>query len=154
MSISWIQPSYQYIMELSHSYAGTITYYFPFQDVYNSIQIVPLSCLSRIVGTRLSMSLQPVPRNQCTGYRVIKICRSYRPRGLRHDLVSLARTLGSWVRISLKVWMSVLCALNLCLCCSVCRQRPSDGLIPIQAVLQIVYRNKKSKRRQRPNKGL
>jgi hypothetical protein len=30
------------------------------------------------------------------------------PRGLRHELSSLARTLGSWVRIQLKAWMSVL----------------------------------------------
>jgi hypothetical protein len=26
--------------------------------------------------------------------------------------------------------MSVLCAFILCLCCSVCRKRPCDGLIP------------------------
>jgi hypothetical protein len=29
------------------------------------------------------------------------------PRGLRHELSSFARKLGSWVRIPLKVWMSV-----------------------------------------------
>jgi hypothetical protein len=29
------------------------------------------------------------------------------PRGLRHELFLLARTLGSWVRIPLKAWMSV-----------------------------------------------
>jgi hypothetical protein len=29
------------------------------------------------------------------------------PRGLRHELSSLARTLGSWVRIPLEAWMSV-----------------------------------------------
>jgi hypothetical protein len=38
----------------------------------------------------------------------------------RHELSSLARTLGSWVRIPLKVWMSVY-AFNLCLYCPVCR---------------------------------
>jgi hypothetical protein len=38
-----------------------------------------------------------------------------------HELSSLARTLGSWVRIPLKTWMSVMFALILCLCCSVCR---------------------------------
>jgi hypothetical protein len=37
---------------------------------------------------------------------VIK-CRSQWPRGLRHELSSLARTLGSWVRIPLEAWMSV-----------------------------------------------
>jgi hypothetical protein len=29
------------------------------------------------------------------------------PRGLRHKLSSLTRTLGSWVRIPLKAWLSV-----------------------------------------------
>jgi hypothetical protein len=36
--------------------------------------------------------------------------RSQWPRGLRHELSPLARTLGSWVRIPLKTWLSVLCA--------------------------------------------
>jgi hypothetical protein len=36
-----------------------------------------------------------------------KICRSQWPRGLRYELSSLARTLGSWFRIPLKAWMSV-----------------------------------------------
>jgi hypothetical protein len=40
-------------------------------------------------------------------------------RGLRHELSSLAQTLGSWVRIPLKAWMSV-CAFILFLCYSVC----------------------------------
>jgi hypothetical protein len=42
------------------------------------------------------------------------------PRGLRHELTSLARTLGSWGRIPLREWMSV-CAFILYLYCSVCR---------------------------------
>jgi hypothetical protein len=33
--------------------------------------------------------------------------RSQWPRGLRHELSSLARTLGSWVRIPLKRWTFV-----------------------------------------------
>jgi hypothetical protein len=41
------------------------------------------------------------------------------PRGLRHELSSLPQTLGSWVRISLKTWMSM-CTFILCLCCPVC----------------------------------
>jgi hypothetical protein len=48
-------------------------------------------------------------------------CRSQWPRGLRHELSSLARTLASWARIPFEAWMSVLCAFILCLCCSVCR---------------------------------
>jgi hypothetical protein len=35
------------------------------------------------------------------------ICRSHRPRGLRYELSSLVRSLGSWVPIPLKAWMSV-----------------------------------------------
>jgi hypothetical protein len=34
-------------------------------------------------------------------------CRSQPPRSLRHEPSSPARTLGSWVRIPLKAWMSV-----------------------------------------------
>jgi hypothetical protein len=47
-----------------------------------------------------------------------------------YELSSLARTLGSWIRIPLKAWLSVFCAFILCLCCSVCRQRSCDGVIP------------------------
>jgi hypothetical protein len=56
-------------------------------------------------------------------------CRSQWPRGLRHEPSSLARTLGSWIRIPLKAWMSV-CAFILHFCCSV---------IPVQGVLPTVY---------------
>jgi hypothetical protein len=49
----------------------------------------------------------------------ILMSRSQWPRALRHELSSLARPLGSWVRIPLKAWMSV-CAFILCLC-SLCR---------------------------------
>jgi hypothetical protein len=42
------------------------------------------------------------------------LCRSQWPRGLRHELSSLARTLGSWVRILLGAWMSV------CVCVALC----------------------------------
>jgi hypothetical protein len=49
------------------------------------------------------------------------ICWSQWPRGRRHELSSLSRTLGSWVRIPLKVWMSVFYAFILCLCCTACR---------------------------------
>jgi hypothetical protein len=41
-----------------------------------------------------------------------------------HELVSLDRTLGSWVRILLKAWMFV-CVYSV----FVCRLRPCDGLI-------------------------
>jgi hypothetical protein len=46
--------------------------------------------------------------------------RSQWSRSIRHEPSSLAQTLGSWARIPLKAWMSVLCGL-FCLCSSVCR---------------------------------
>jgi hypothetical protein len=52
--------------------------------------------------------------------RIYFRCRSQWPRGLRHELSSLARTLELWVRMPLMVMMSV-CAFILCLCCPVCR---------------------------------
>jgi hypothetical protein len=39
-------------------------------------------------------------------YRIM-VRRSQRPCGLRHELSSLAQTLGSCVRIPLEAWMSV-----------------------------------------------
>jgi hypothetical protein len=35
------------------------------------------------------------------------------PRGVRHELSLLARTLGSWVRIPLEAWMSA-CVYSVC----------------------------------------
>jgi hypothetical protein len=43
----------------------------------------------------------------------MQVCRSQWPRGIRRELSSLPRTLGSWVRIPLEAWMSVFI---LCLC--------------------------------------
>jgi hypothetical protein len=42
-------------------------------------------------------------------------CHSQWPRGLRNKLSSLARTLGSWIRIPLKAWMFV-CVCLFCIC--------------------------------------
>jgi hypothetical protein len=47
--------------------------------------------------------------------------RSRWSHDLWHELSSLARTLGSWVRIPLKAWMYGVCAFILCLCCPVRR---------------------------------
>jgi hypothetical protein len=79
--------------------------------------------------------------------------RSQWPHGLRHELSSLVRTLGSWVRIPLKAWMSVLCAFILCLCCSCVGRGLATGWSPVQGVLPIVYRIKKLKKCPSPNKG-
>jgi hypothetical protein len=45
------------------------------------------------------------PKCQLTFNGLYSISRSQWLRGLRHKLSSLARTLGSWVRIPLKAWM-------------------------------------------------
>jgi hypothetical protein len=76
-------------------------------------------------------------------------CRSQWPRGLRHELSSLARTLRSWVRIPLIAWMSVLYAFILCV-----GRGCATGWSPVQGVLPTLYRIKKLKKRPRPNKGL
>jgi hypothetical protein len=54
------------------------------------------------------------------------------PRGLRHELSSVARTLGSWVRIQLKAWMSVLCAFILCV-----GRGLATGWSPVQGVIKV-----------------
>jgi hypothetical protein len=46
-------------------------------------------------------------RRQLITYLRFNKSRSQWPRSLRHELSSLARMLGSWVRILLKAWMSV-----------------------------------------------
>jgi hypothetical protein len=76
--------------------------------------------------------------------------RSQWQRGLRHELASLAQTLGSWVRIPLKAWMSVLRTfiLFLVVLC-VCRGL-INGWSPVQGVLPTLYRIKKLKKRPRP----
>jgi hypothetical protein len=50
------------------------------------------------------------------------------PRGLRQELSSLPRTLGSWVRIPLKAWMSM-CVYSVFVLFCVHVERPCEGLI-------------------------
>jgi hypothetical protein len=50
---------------------------------------------------------------------IVLNCRSRWPRGLRHELSSLTRKLGSWVRVQLKAWMSV-CMRLFCVCVVLC----------------------------------
>jgi hypothetical protein len=77
--------------------------------------------------------------------------RSEQSRGLKLELSSLTRTLGSWVRIPLEAWMSeffysvcvVLCvAMGFVMGCS-----------PFQGVLPTVYKIEKLKSDQGPTKG-
>jgi hypothetical protein len=45
------------------------------------------------------------------------------PRGLRQELSSLAKTLGSWVRIPFKAWMSGVYMRLFCVCVVLCLGR-------------------------------
>jgi hypothetical protein len=53
------------------------------------------------------------------------IGRTEWPRGLRHELSSLARTMGSWVRTPGKAWMFV-CVHLFCVCGQVAALRRAD----------------------------
>jgi hypothetical protein len=81
------------------------------------------------------------------------ISRSQQPRGLRHELPSLARTLRSWVRIPLKAFMSVLCVSVFVFCVQIEALRRADPPSKESYQLRIGSRNWK-KKRPRPNKGL
>jgi hypothetical protein len=104
-------------------------------------------------------SCYPMPFYECQSLKIRKFERyqqwgpSQWPCGLRHELSSLARRLGSWVRISPKEWMSVTCIFVLCVCYSACRYRPCDGLIPCPRSPTTVYSIKKLKSGQGPTKG-
>jgi hypothetical protein len=106
------------------------------------------SCCS---GSRNSNSLQPIV--QLSFPKLILIwSRSQWPRGLKHELSSLARKLGSWVGIPLKPWMSVLCAFTLFVLFCVGGSGLTTGWFPVKGVLPIVYKIKKLKSGQGPAK--
>jgi hypothetical protein len=65
--------------------------------------------------------------------------------GLRHEPSSSTRTLGSWVRIPFKAWMSV-CVYSVC----VVGSGLVPGRYPAQGLLPTVYRIKKLKSGQGP----
>jgi hypothetical protein len=72
-------------------------------------------------------------------------------RGVRHELSSHAWTLGSWARIPLNAWMSVL--LLFCICVVLCAGRGlATGWSPVQGFLPAVYRIKKLTKWPRSNK--
>jgi hypothetical protein len=74
------------------------------------------------------------------------------PRELRHELSSLAGTLGSWVRIPPNAWMSV-CLFYVCVVLIV-GSGLATGWSPFHRVLPTVYKIKKLKKLPRSNKGL
>jgi hypothetical protein len=88
-----------------------------------------------------------------TGYSYVTHGRSQWPWGQRHELPLLARTLGWWVRILLKAWMSVRCV-SLCVYAILC---VGTGLAiswsSVQGDVPTVYRIIKLKKRPRPKKN-
>jgi hypothetical protein len=52
------------------------------------------------------------------------VCPSQWPRGLRHEISSPARTLGSWIRIPLEACMSVCVCVVLCVVAALRRADP------------------------------
>jgi hypothetical protein len=76
------------------------------------------------------------------------LCQSRWPRGLRHELSSLIRTLGSLFRMPLEAWMSV-CVYSVVLCVG---SGLATGWSPILGILPTVYRIKKLKNGQGPTK--
>jgi hypothetical protein len=73
------------------------------------------------------------------------------PRGLRHEMSSLARKLGSLDRIPLMAWMSV-CVYSVCVVLCI-GSGLATGWSPVQGVLPTVCRIKKLKSGQGPTKG-
>jgi hypothetical protein len=76
------------------------------------------------------------------------------PCGLRHEMSSPARTLGSWVRIPLEAWMFVFVYSVFVLSCV--GSGLATGWSLVQGVLPIVYKCKikePHKRRPRPDMG-
>jgi hypothetical protein len=66
-------------------------------------------CMKCITSSCPYISLHVSFPKLMTGFNlgIGSLRRSKWPRGLRHELSSSARTLGSWVRIPLEAWMSV-----------------------------------------------
>jgi hypothetical protein len=79
--------------------------------------------------------------------------RSQWPCGLRRELSSLARSLGSWVRIQTQGMD--FCVSSFCVCVALCvGSGPATSWPPVQKVLPTVYRIKKLKNGQSPIKEL
>jgi hypothetical protein len=126
---------------------------------YNS----PSMCSSLLLLNRMKVIIRLPFTYACvySGYQLQELAalnmmqnRSQRSRGLRHELSSLARTLGSLVRILLKAWMFVFVRL-FCVCAVLCLGSDlATCWSPVQGVLPTVYRIKKLKKRPSPNKGL
>jgi hypothetical protein len=82
---------------------------------------------------------------------VVCLCRSQWLRGLRHELSSLARILGSWIRIPLMAWMSVcVYSVFVLFCVQVAALRRADS--PSKESYGLCKKIKKLKKGPRSNK--
>jgi hypothetical protein len=87
--------------------------------------------------------------------------RSWYPSGLRHELSSLARTPGPWVRIQLWTWMFSVCVyIYVCVFLCLCTGRgletswsPVQGVLPTVLDLVTEVKRKVLRRRRRPELG-
>jgi hypothetical protein len=74
-----------------------------FLGVYDVMNSCMFTCgMSHLIGLQVGCSGAVV--ETFLSYGVWRIRRSQWPRGLRHELSSLARMLRSWARIPLKAW--------------------------------------------------
>jgi hypothetical protein len=82
----------------------------------------------------------------CVNLKLISLllqCRSQWPRGLRHELFSPTRNMGSWLRTPLEAWMFVYVDSVLVLSCG--GSGLATGWSPVEGVLSTVYNIKKLK---------
>jgi hypothetical protein len=83
------------------------------------------------------------------GYELVIVV----PAKLRHELSSPARTLGSWIRMSLEAWMSVcVCSMFVLSCMQVEALRWADA--PSEVSYHLCKKIRTLKKRPRSNKGL
>jgi hypothetical protein len=64
-----------------------------------------------------------IPSSCCISYPLRLPWFHNRNKNMRHELPSLARTLGSWVLIPLKAWMFGVCMRLFCVCVVLCLDR-------------------------------
>jgi hypothetical protein len=72
----------------------------------HSIDLLRLNNIFKEIGTSW-LNIFSWLDERVLGVTINSLCRSQWPCGLRYELSSLARTLGSWVRIPLKASVSV-----------------------------------------------
>jgi hypothetical protein len=106
----------------------------PMGTVFLSFLSPPVSYIIRNFGKPIALLVTFTLVPCLAYYSTLKMeDRSHWPSSLRHELSSLAGTLGSWVRIPLKAWMSV-CVYSV----FVLGSGLSTGWSPVQGVLPTV----------------